>query len=556
MNRITKKVINRLIISVLFLFVQFTSFAQNYVAYESNGLWGLKDKNGKVILKPTYDAIDEFKEGYATVLKKVVGYEHWSPDNRTTGSSGPAASGAPIQMGVIDSTGKKIFGLAYCVIRPYSEGLAAIFSKGYWGFINKLGVLVIPYKYITVTDFKNGLSAANNSNRLQLINKSGTAITTPKYKSIGDFINGLARVEIGIVEGSRPGGIGQTGFINKYGKEVIKPKYYDAGLFIDGLSRVRDTGGYGYINTKGKVIISPKFYQATHFNEGIAAVRMSSTPYWKFITKTGKSITGYIYKIEYSSEDACPFKDGRAVVKNNYGATGMIDTGGKVIVAFNHASIGAFRNGLAIVDSFKPPLSQTYISFVDKFGKFVLPTTLKINDASSFSEGLAAVKIGNLWGFYDSTGKVIVTGKYTQVMPFSNGLAAVQKSGNLWGFIDKTGKEVIIPKYKFVTYFKDGMFKVAIRNLQSTNNYLFGLVDKTGTEILAPKYNDIQEFSEGLAPVMVEETYNYVVRKYGFIDKTGKLIIPVSYDSVEPFYKGRAIVTLVNRTFYIDKIDQ
>lgn len=555
MNMCFNKFFIRLFMFVILLFVQTIAFAQNYVAYESNGLWGLKDKNGKVILKPTYDAIDEFKEGYATVLKKVVGYEHWSPDNRTTGSSGPAASGAPIQMGVIDSTGKKIFGLAYCVIRPYSEGLAAIFYKGYWGFINKLGVLVIPYKYITVTDFKNGLSAANNSNRLQLINKSGTAITTPKYKSIGEFINGLARVEVGMAEGGKLG-LGQTGFINKYGTEVIKPKYYDAGPFIDGLSRVRDTGGYGYINTKGKVIISPKFYEATHFNQGNAAVRMSSTPYWKFITKTGKSITGYIYRFDISTEGVCPFKDGRAVVKNKYGVTGMIDTGGRVIVAFAHASIDAFKSGLALVDGVQHPLSKVPISFVNKFGKFIIPASLEILEAQDFSEGLAAVKIGSLWGYYDSTGKQVVAPKYTLVMPFSYGLAAVQKSGNLWGFIDKTGKEVIIPKYKFVTYFKDGMFKVAIRNLQSTNNYLFGLVDKTGTEILAPKYNDIQDFSEGLAPVMVEEYYNYTVRKYGFIDKTGKLIIPVSYDSVEPFYKGRAIVSLMSRTFYIDKIDQ
>ena len=71
--------------------------------------------------------------------------------------------------------------------------------------------------------------------------------------------------------------------------------------------------------------------------------------------------------------------------------------------------------------------------------------------AISFSEGLAAVKNKDKYGFIDIKGNQVVPCIYDEVYNsanlytyyrFSNGLARVKKAGK-WGFIDKRGNEVI-----------------------------------------------------------------------------------------------------------------
>ena len=49
----------------------------------------------------------------------------------------------------------------------------------------------------------------------------------------------------------------------------------------------------------------------------------------------------------------------------------------------------------------------------------------KYQDASYFSEGLAAVKQNDKWGYIDETGKTIIPFEYDYAFPFSEGVAVV-----------------------------------------------------------------------------------------------------------------------------------
>ena len=53
----------------------------------------------------------------------------------------------------------------------------------------------------------------------------------------------------------------------------------------------------------------------------------------------------------------------------------------------------------------------------------------KYQDASYFSEGLAAVKQNDKWGYIDETGKTIIPFEYDYAFPFSEGVAVVAKYG-------------------------------------------------------------------------------------------------------------------------------
>ena len=72
-------------------------------------------------------------------------------------------------------------------------------------------------------------------------------------------------------------------------------------------------------------------------------------------------------------------------------------------------------------------------------GHVVIPA--KYDDASSFREGLAAVKINNKYGFIDKTGTVVIPAKFDGAGYFDNGKAQVVLNGR-WFYIDRNGNEV------------------------------------------------------------------------------------------------------------------
>lgn len=63
----------------------------------------------------------------------------------------------------------------------------------------------------------------------------------------------------------------------------------------------------------------------------------------------------------------------------------------------------------------------------------------------SYSEGLAAVQYGNMWGFVDENNKLVITYAFEDVKPFKNGVAQVKYQGK-WIYIDKKGKITSAPQ--------------------------------------------------------------------------------------------------------------
>jgi hypothetical protein len=58
-----------------------------------------------------------------------------------------------------------------------------------------------------------------------------------------------------------------------------------------------------------------------------------------------------------------------------------------------------------------------------------------------FSEGLAAVKVADKWGYIDRQGAVAVSAKFDLVQDFKDGLARVWE-GDYNGYINKNGRWV------------------------------------------------------------------------------------------------------------------
>jgi len=205
----------------------------------------------------------------------------------------------------------------------------------------------------------------------------------------------------------------------------------------------------------------------------------------------------------------------------------------------------------------------------------VIPPTFE--DAHSFFEGLAGVKLNGKWGYIDKTGKVVIEYKYDWVgwfidgetvagigegddgttyainkagevlyevepydpeedpdseLHFSEGLRATKdgdwEDNGKYGYVDKDWKTVISPRFDSASEFIDGIATVEI-------DEKWGCIDKTGKEVVEIKYEYVGYFSEGL-------TYASLDGKFGFIDKTGNVVIPFTYNDVRGFGGGFAAV--------------
>jgi len=91
------------------------------------------------------------------------------------------------------------------------------------------------------------------------------------------------------------------------------------------------------------------------------------------------------------------------------------------------------------------------------------------------TDKLFLIEKNGKWGYIDRTGKVIIRPQFEDAYYFSEGLAAV-KLGDKLGYIDKTGRFVIKPQFNHAWDFSEGLARVTIGGKD-------GYINKTGKYI-------------------------------------------------------------------------
>jgi hypothetical protein len=213
--------------------------------FEANDKWGLCDKQGEVIVEPTYTEAFPFVEGMAQVY--VGGTRDW--------------------------------------FDGFLEG-------GKWGYVNRAGELAIPARYEFSNDFSDGLAQVSDSDGTKFIDKTGKVVVELGEGSAGDFREGVAPVHIS----SKDGKGWLTRFINKRGETEFTIDGY-AEEFHEGMAAFRTSNQAGFLDRRGRVAIEPIFAEVFDFHEGMAAVRPKKTTgyynkgdLWGYIDKRGKFV--------------------------------------------------------------------------------------------------------------------------------------------------------------------------------------------------------------------------------------------------------------------------
>lgn len=348
-----------------------------------------------------------------------------------------------------------------------------------------------------------------------------------EYETVRCFSEGLAAVQ---------NQAGKWGFISLDGREVIACQYSHVWDFKEGLAGVGQNGKCGYINQQGEEVIplqydyidASEYLDDISFYEGIATVGTWSQGYF-YIDSTGERINQEQYLW------AGNFSGGLAPVMTHDQKVIYIDKQGKTVLDNDYFAGRPFTEGLAAVAD-----QQGNRSYIDRTGRVVLPCTFQdeLQDENEivlfmpFSEGLAMIVCDDTIGFMDKKGKLAIPlRKYSEALPFSEGLAAVavfwQDGANRdrcsWGYINRRGEEVIPMQYE--TYVSE-MTNIGLLEYNSFHNGLavvikdeeMAYIDKTGKEIVPfGQFSELTRFSDGYAAVRDGERWGILknpLKKY------------------------------------------
>lgn len=303
-----------------------------------NDLEALMSGEGKSLSRPVFNQINNFQNGYATVVNN------------------DAVNGK--KMGLIDQNGTICIEPIYDAIRPYEFAPLSVSLNKQYGFVSKDGKVIVAPTYRQANIFHHGLAPVEINGTWEYINSNGEQVTHEKFMNANGLSNGVGLV-------SKKNFLGQTrfGYVDSNGKYIAEPVYSMAFNFTEGLAGVCRTTIIGdqfcgYINTKGEEVTSFRYAYVSPFQSGIAKVGERT------IVGSNKAISTYIDKNGkkfYQSDKAINFnsfasaftdifvgafdKNGFAKFQDK-GQWGIINRQGEIVIPPQYQNIDIFQDGI------------------------------------------------------------------------------------------------------------------------------------------------------------------------------------------------------------------
>ena len=379
--------------------------------------------------------------------------------------------------------------LGDCIKYAMQGDISYFFDGSKYGVMNRAEHIVIPARFDEVEPLYSGFAIVFEDGKGGVINDKGEIVIEPQWDYIvhsDSFTDD--KLFIMSIEN-------KYGVIDTNNLIIIPPIFDGIKGFANGKAKFVSKGYYGLISDAGEILIEPEwgwtwFYPLYDDDKGIIYYESDG-----FIAGNKNGMDGWF------SKDGCeifnplfdrtwPFNDQRAVFMQDY-LFGVVNMTGTIVVdAYWDNAAEIYEEGyLAVCKNDK-------MGFIDVYGNIVIPIVFDMPyfiDMCNFSNGLAMIKTGELYGYINHNGEIIIDAQYTEAYKFNSGSAIVLTNSG-WQVINTLGQPI-------------------------HNDF----------------FQDAKSSSEGLTPVCMDDLW-------GYLSVEGHLVIPYQYDDAYWFRNGTALI--------------
>ncbi|WP_315500796.1 WG repeat-containing protein [Capnocytophaga gingivalis] len=372
------------LLKLTLLLCSFTGLAQpKYFIFEEKGKLGLVDLQGKTVLAPTFNSIEE-KQPYFIACSKTKGCSVYNENLQLVLKGG------------------------YNSIELGCEGQFIVEKNGKYGVVSEKGAVILPLKYSDINSNKNGYTIKLNE-KAGLFNSEGKEIIPISYRwiytdKIDDNIPIAAKLD------------GKEGYINTKNEWVIPPTYRDAFAFRQGVAIVKKGRNYMCINLKGEAVIQDFDNYVIEPSDNTYIVGVRKECKYMVYDLNGNLLDTYDGFINNWSDDAI-----FAVKKG--GKWGYIDGYGKVIIPLEYEEVGDFSEGLAAVRK------DNKWGYINPKNEVVIPIEFTNREVSYFKNGVAKYYTDSGIGLINLKGEIIAEPKYDSIEYVNGNIAIVSFDG-------------------------------------------------------------------------------------------------------------------------------
>ena len=485
-------------------------FYREHAIVFSNGLQGLINRNGDVVLAPQYQKIEQ---GSSTRALQPSQWKIISPEN-TELQSLAADDLRPYsnsyyriirtgKQGLIDRNLKTVWPLIYDAIEPLNQGRALVKKKSKWGVLDMEVRQVLPFEFDSLLwdgTLIRALASLNGKPVWSIIN-----IESGQRSRNYDAIEAIGKRYFRITKQ------GYQGLLSTTGVEALHC-VYDSILEIRGDQvAVKFKGQFGIVSIHETWLLAPQSNRIGLVNDERYLEKHSGNTFIR-------SFTGNIV----------------------YFTSNPVDVYSEYLVEHlpNQTLKKVDWNGVEL-----KPITIARVRSMDEF-------QMKPID-NPFSDGLQLFEGQGKFGFRDGRGRLVIPNRYDSAKHFSEKMAAFKLLGK-WGYLNTDDKIIVNPTYDFAGDFVDGHAIVSARKK-------FGLINTLGTLQLSLQYDSIVRYQQKLlvyqkgkiglstqdGRILVQPRNDFLeilsnhqlrVRlneQYGVISSDGLSVIPTVYDSLE-----------------------
>ncbi|MCL1999406.1 MAG: WG repeat-containing protein [Turicibacter sp.] len=265
------------------------------------------------------------------------------------------------------------------------------------------------------------------------------------------------------------------GFVNQIGNNLMSPTFELATDFANDLAVVQNENGLHVVNRGGQIQATADFRadSIAHFNGATFALRLASENYYRLGIFNQNQL---IYDNTTYNFIGMPSENIQAFQQNDLWA--LHDVGGTLPFTFTHEGFAMDELGRVAVNGRMFLIQNGRYQMVDLA---LNPIGSPFDEARPFFEvgGLAAVRQGDLWGFANANGEVVIDFRFRDAKSSSENLAPVM-TFDLWGFLTV---EDFPPEFQEIF----------------------------GTLVIESQFIEAGQFINGVAPVRQESGWFYIM---------------------------------------------